>query len=201
MYAVKVLKPGYSKWLGPNRQQADGTVSLVKGDRNIIVDTGSPWDRDFIVEALRNEGLSPEDINYVVCTHGHSDHIGNLNLFRNAIHIVSYDIAEKDVYTFHPFASGIPFKIDLEVQVIPTPGHGSEDISVIVRTKDGIVAIVGDLFESIDDLGNDEIWKAFSKFPEKQRQSREFILKVADFIVPGHGHMFRNLRASESSRA
>jgi glyoxylase-like metal-dependent hydrolase (beta-lactamase superfamily II) len=190
-YEVIILKPGYATWKGPNRQAADGTITLIKGLKRVIVDTGNPDDKEFIMQALERHGLKPDDINYVVCTHGHSDHTGNNNLFSNATFIVSYDISKGDDFTFHPFANGVPFRIDSGVEIVSTPGHGAEDISVLVRTPNGIIAIVGDLFEGIDDLKNEELWKAFSKFPEQQRSSRDFILSIADFIIPGHGHMFR----------
>lgn len=57
-------------------------------------------------------GVLPDDINYVVCTHGHSDHVGNLNLFPDATFIVSYDVSKKDEYTVHRFEDGLPYKID-----------------------------------------------------------------------------------------
>ena len=44
------------------------------------------------------EGLTPAEIDTVVGTHGHSDHIGNLNLFPHATVIVSYDISRGDTF-------------------------------------------------------------------------------------------------------
>ena len=35
--------------------------------------------------ALKEEGLTTEDVNVVVGTHGHSDHVGNLNLFPHSL--------------------------------------------------------------------------------------------------------------------
>lgn len=46
------------------------------------------------------------DVDYVVCSHGHSDHIGNNNLFLNAKHIVGFSISCKDLYFIHPFDTG-----------------------------------------------------------------------------------------------
>ena len=37
-------------------------------------------------------------MDWVVCTHGHSDHVGNLNLFADAKIIVSHDICKGDKY-------------------------------------------------------------------------------------------------------
>jgi glyoxylase-like metal-dependent hydrolase (beta-lactamase superfamily II) len=117
-YEVVVLKPGYATWVGPSQQRADGTITLVKGACNLMVDTGGPWDREAILRGLEGEGLAPADIDYVICTHGHSDHVGNVNLFPHATLIISFDICNSDLYTFHPFAEGRPYKIDDEVDVI-----------------------------------------------------------------------------------
>lgn len=79
------------------------------------------------------------------------------------------------------------------MEVLPTPGHTDSDVSVIVKnTRYGTVAITGDLFEKAADLAREDLWKAYSEHVELQRESREKILHIADYIVPGHGAMFRN---------
>lgn len=72
----------------------------------MIVDTMTPWDKEKILNALQDRNLKPEEIDYVVSTHGHSDHIGNNNLFANAKHIVGYCFSWKDQYFIHPFENG-----------------------------------------------------------------------------------------------
>ncbi|XP_048747316.1 metallo-beta-lactamase domain-containing protein 1-like [Ostrea edulis] len=191
-YEVIVLKEGYSKAEGPGQQRACGSISLIKGPKNIIVDTGNPWDRDNILNGLKQNGLSPENIQYCVCTHGHSDHVGNLNLFCNAVHILSYDICIGDQYQMHDFKMGIPYEIDDDVEVVPTPGHTGTDISVIVSNTDlGTVAVTGDLFECLEDLEEPSLWQDNSENPEIQEQQRIEVLRKADYIVPGHGKMFK----------
>ena len=96
-----------------------------------------------------------------------------------------------DAPAFHDFARGTPYRIDDRIEVIPTPGHTARDVSVIVKTKQGVVAIVGDLFECAEDLENENLWRSSSEMPEMQKTNRERILDLADFIVPGHGEMFR----------
>lgn len=189
-YEVKVLKPGYAIWLGPTQQRADGTITLVKGPKNIIVDTGGPWNKRKIPQLLKVEGLSVKDIEFVICTHGHSDHTGNNNLFPNATLLLGYDVCKGDVYTFHDLSAGQQFKIDDDVYVIATPGHSTDDTSVIVHTNQGIYAITGDLFECAEDLENDSLWRSFSSNPEEHERNRRKILELANFIVPGHGDMF-----------
>ena len=50
------------------------------------------------ITALHKEDVAPTEVDTVVGTHGHSDHIGNLNLFPQATIIVSYDICRGDTY-------------------------------------------------------------------------------------------------------
>lgn len=190
-YEVKTLQTGYARRLGSSEMRADGTITLVRGPKNIIVDTGGPWDRDRIIYALAEEALGVKDIHYVICSHGHSDHTGNNNLFPDAVFIVSFDISRGDLYTFHDFKSGAVYKIDEDVDVMPTPGHTGQDVSVIVKTREGVVAVVGDLFECEADLDDESLWRANSSNEAEQEQNRRSVLALADLVIPGHGEMFR----------
>ena len=76
--------------------------------------------------------------------------------------------------------------------MIPTPGHTSDSVSVRVRTKEGVVVISGDLFEKEEDLKDSKIWKdAGSENQILQEENRQKILAMADFVIPGHGEMFK----------
>lgn len=117
-YSVSVLKPGYA--LPPHADgtsRADGTISLITGPRIILVDTGGPWDRDFLLKRLAERGLEPGDVDVVVGTHGHSDHIGNLNLFPDALLIVGYDVSEGDTYRPSGLKQGRVYCVDQHVSV------------------------------------------------------------------------------------
>ena len=68
-----------------------------------------------------------------------------------------------------------------------------DSVSVKVVTNEGIIVVAGDTFEKEEDLEDDNIWKlAGSENEELQQKSREEILAMADFIVPGHGPKFKN---------
>lgn len=196
MYNVDVIKEGYSRLLDDGHTMvANGTCTLVQGSGiNLLVDTLTGWDKNFLIAGLRQRNLNCDDINYVVCTHGHSDHVGNLNLFVKALHIVGWSIAREDTYTLHPFDKGVSYEISEGIEVVPTPGHTLSDVSVVVKlTPLGTVVISGDLFEREEDITNPDLWKTIAGSENEllQLKNRQKMLDIADYIVPGHGPMFQ----------
>ncbi|XP_022043057.2 metallo-beta-lactamase domain-containing protein 1 [Acanthochromis polyacanthus] len=191
-YSVSVLKVGYCSPQTDGTFKADGTITLLTGPRTVLVDTGGPWDRDFLLKCLKERGLEPRHIDVVVGTHGHSDHVGNLNLFSAAVMIVGYDVSEGDTYRPNKLAEGHIYSIDEHVSVVPTPGHTGQDVSVQVKgTSAGTVLVAGDLFECCSDENS---WRDLSMNIALQEVSRQKALCSADVIIPGHGLPFRVLR-------
>ncbi|CAN9509814.1 unnamed protein product [Ophioblennius macclurei] len=191
-YSVSVLKAGYCRPQADGSFRADGTISLLTGPSTVLVDTGGPWDRDFLLACLRDRDLEPEDVGWVVGTHGHSDHVGNLNLFPGARLLVGFDMSDGDAYRPNRLAQGMPVCIDSHVTVLPTPGHTGQDVSVQVKgTAVGTVLVAGDLFECCSD---ENTWRSVSMNPAVQEVSRQEALRTADLIIPGHGTPFRVLR-------
>ncbi len=185
---VFVLQAGYALWEKErNAQRADGTIVLVKSSVNVIVDTGLPKDREVILNGLKKHKLNSSDIKYVVCTHGDADHISNNNLFPKAALIVGFDRYDEDVATF--FQKN--YSIDENVTVTEMTGHDDRSIGVLVKTNEGLIAITGDLFECEKDYLRVKDWVAFSKRPKDQIKNRARIWELADYIIPGHGDIFR----------
>jgi hydroxyacylglutathione hydrolase len=51
---------------------------LIKGDRPILVDTGTPGNAPKIIEHLAANNVKPADLGLIIITHCHSDHVGSL---------------------------------------------------------------------------------------------------------------------------
>lgn len=153
------------------------------------------WDGDVLLRELGNYDVKPENVDYVVCSHGHSDHIGNNNLFLNAFHFVGSCKSHKNIYYSHDFEKE-PYAIDKDVEIIATPGHTSACISLIVRNTNfenhSSIAIAGDLFEKEEDIFDESLWiEAGTENEKLQRQNRFKVAKMVDHIIPGHGPKFK----------
>ncbi len=188
--AVKIIVKGYFKWLNEERNQfkASSTVTLIKdGSVNILVDSGNHEIEKKLLTALKKEGLKPSDIDYVIITHHHADHVANNHLFRNAImtdwltsykkdkFVVDFDILSKKKNIISP-----------NVYIIPTPGHSDDACSVIVNTAKGAVAVSGDLFVT------KQVEKNIYVSDQKEyKKNAKKVLALVDYIIPGHGVIFK----------
>lgn len=184
MAQVKVLVEGYTSEEAAGRTCP--TVTLVRdGAVNIIVDPGIVKSQDVILGTLAKEGLRPQDIGVVFITHSHMDHYRNMGMFPKARALDYWGWWESDAWS-RPAG-----KVSRDVRTMKTPGHSFDGMTLVVKTKEGTVAICGDVF-----------WK--EGFPKKDKyatderalaQSRKLVLSSADFVVPGHGKMFCTGRA------
>lgn len=187
---VKILVKGYFKWLNEERNQfkASSTVVLIKdGPVNILVDTGNHEIEKKLLVALKKEGLKTTDINYVVITHHHADHVANKHLFRGAIitdWLTSYK-KDKFAIDFDIIAKGKNV-ISPNVYLIPTPGHSDDACSVVVNTIKGIVVVSGDLFVTKQVEKN-----IYVTDKNEYQKSAKKVLALADYVIPGHGGIFK----------
>uniref|UniRef100_A0A915JR29 Metallo-beta-lactamase domain-containing protein 1 n=1 Tax=Romanomermis culicivorax TaxID=13658 RepID=A0A915JR29_ROMCU len=98
-----------------------------------------------MVYSLKAYSLEPDQIDHVVCTHGHLDHVGNLNLFPKATVYLDNDIMNSDGL----FQADIRWNEE-QLELVPgvklwkTPGHTCHDLSLLVendaRTKTIVIA-------------------------------------------------------------
>ena len=184
--SVEVVCEGYLLRENGVLREAHSTSSLiVGGSHNVLVDTSSRHLRNRLISGLRSRNLGPQDIDLLVCTHLHPDHVGNNDLFPNAIWLAR---AEEEP---EPFYRKIRSELELipGVQLIHTPGHTRGSMSVAVDTPAGRYIIAGDAFPTKD---NFDKWVAPRiKYDEGAAiKSMKRIAYSADLIVPGHGAPF-----------
>jgi glyoxylase-like metal-dependent hydrolase (beta-lactamase superfamily II) len=79
------------------------------------------------------------------------------------------------------------------IRILHTPGHDYTGITLFVNTDEGLVAICGDVFWK-ENYPQDSKDDAYASNPGRLADSREMILKMADWVIPGHGPMYKNNR-------
>ncbi|HUW72155.1 MAG TPA: MBL fold metallo-hydrolase [Candidatus Humimicrobiaceae bacterium] len=190
MNKVKVLIQGYAKEI-ENGWLASSTTTFVQSNgKNIVVDPGC--NRKRLLEELAKNNLKPADINFVLLTHSHGDHALLAGIFENAKVITPAEIYYNDNQV-EP-ENKIP---GTNLEIIQTPGHSPEHCSLVVPTEEGTYIVAGDVFWWTDDEEQKiEIEKEDDVHPDevnmpKLIESRKKILEIADYIIPGHGKIFK----------
>lgn len=153
--------------------------------------------------SLQSAGLSVEDIDYVLCTHLHTDHVGwNTRLedgrwvptFPNARYLIPaadeafHEERKTDLYV----ESVLPVieagqaeivqpghMLGDHVALIPTPGHTPGHVSVRIRSGDREAIITGDAMHSSVQCRHPEWHFKFDADPEKAVTSRRHLLQTA----------------------
>src|SRR5690606_26885128 len=147
------------------------------------------------------------DIDYVLLTHAHWDHMLNIDVFPNAKVLISSQErqyikqpADHDWATMR-YASQVleshqlqevkdGEEIDDGISVLATPGHSPGSMALIVRGPDGTSAVCGDALPNT--------WSVSSGLPrlvfydvEEARRSIRLLLDSGQTIYPGDDRPFR----------
>jgi glyoxylase-like metal-dependent hydrolase (beta-lactamase superfamily II) len=185
---VKILVEGFSNAdsVGETGEEATcATVSLILDEGiSIVVDPGILESQQILVDALKKENLNIEDIDIVCITHSHLDHYRNVGMFPNAKVLEFFGLWHKN--SIESWSENFTPNI----QILKTPGHDYTGITPFVTTENGVVAICGDIFwkeNYPEDPGDDN----YASDYEKLAESRELVLDLADWVIPGHAGIYK----------
>ena len=164
-----------------------------------------------ILVGLAAKGLKPEDIDTVILTHLHFDHIGNTELFRNARFIVqkpeiSMLISPPRFATFYyrewshkitnisdrliPIEGNL--KLTRNIELVRMGGHSPGQMAVFVQTAKGKICIASDFLYNYTNLRHEwpigPIWNM-----EEWIKGLRYIKGEAEIILPNHDYEFYQL--------
>jgi N-acyl homoserine lactone hydrolase len=177
--------------------------------RRIVVDTGHTGRRPALEDELSRRGLTASDIDVVVCTHAHWDHIENLNIFDRA-EIVLHRNERRYITAPHKNDYACPNWInslmetyqsrirEVEegvslipgVEIVDAPGHSAGTIAVKVDTSDGAAVITGDSIQNATVAAERRNALVFWN-NELASRTIDKLVSIADVIYPGHDQAFR----------
>ena len=166
---------------------------------DMMIDPGSGQYTDYVIESIKEAVKSMDDINKIVNTHCHFDHMGadkyfqdnyGYDIYMHPLDIQTVEEKDENATVATSFDMEVP-DLDMkplnekdklgDYEVLHTPGHTRGGISLF----NGKSLISGDTLFSGGNFGRTDL-------PTGDRaQMRESILKIADLdavqIFPGHG--------------
>lgn len=169
---------------------------MENGRQKILIDTGCgdgfQASAGKLVQNLRKEGIDPADINTIIYTHGHTDHVGGTfnsesrQVFAHARQIVSrleweswedmteadrhyrmFDLARKNLLPY-------PEKIDLAeedseaipgVRLLPAHGHTLGNVMLEIVSGGDRLLCIGDLIHSQVEFARPEYYSFLDSAP------------------------------------
>ena len=169
--------------------EAHSTSTLIRsGDSLIVVDTSSKHMRPALKGSFRELGIFTKDVDTVVITHWHEDHMDNLDMFPNA-EIYAWDGPASESNFRNLNIVNDEVKLCDDVTLVHTPGHTMDSISVFVEGDDRRYAVVGDAIP-LEDNYRQMVPPRLNVDPALAMKSIKSIAGFADVIVPGHGFPF-----------
>src|SRR5262245_56870213 len=155
---VDLLVQGWTLNTNEGRLGFCGVTLIEVGGRRILVDVAQVGRRLLIRERLAARGLAPRDIDTVVMTHTHWDHLLNADVFEHAEFVVHKD---ERAYAREPhpndwatpkYTNAILERLRVRevregdqvapgLTVIETPGHTVGSISLLVATGGSVSAV------------------------------------------------------------
>lgn len=165
------------------------SVTLIRlPEANVLVDSGTLAFRDQLLDSLKKENVSPEDISYIFNTHFHLDHISNNTVFHNAKQVSEHAIFDLktgkcDIYNNRKLLFD---SIPKEIEFFQTPGHFKGHCSVLYRYNEINYIVAGDIIR--EDIIRGEGFSA-NGINREFYNSMKLIFEKADVIIPGHGRI------------
>ena len=193
---------------------------LIRGaGTTVLVDTGlGPEPRTFMPGAgarlhaeLARVGSSPAEVDLVVHTHLHVDHVGWDGTFPNARYVVptedwSYFMSEESLQQrphlgdrVEPLDdAGLVVLVDGELEVasgvrlVPTPGHTPGHACVFVESQGSELVVLGDVVVHVLQLADPDLIYVSDHHPGQSASTRKRVLgRLADkgtAVIVSHFH-------------
>jgi len=197
------LRPGIFQFPA---EQWGSHVYLIKGtSKNMLIDTSTAGNFPKLEASLLELGLKVTDINFVVLTHEHFDHIGATCFFFETAVVAAHRLAANKIELQDEFvtmirsgdAPSIPFRADVwlesdtlidlgnyRLRTLHTPGHVSG--CICLYEPDKRLLFTGDTVFSRGKLSG--IFASGSISDYRNSLERLSALKI-DQLYPGHGRL------------
>jgi glyoxylase-like metal-dependent hydrolase (beta-lactamase superfamily II) len=124
-------------------------VFLVAGERTVVVDPGANFD---VVSPIRER---VDDLDAVVVTHTHPDHVGNLDAVTSAFDVETWGYADDEGIDHHLGDGDVVRLGDADYTAFHTPGHAEDHLCLYSGAES--VLFAGDLVFANGGFGRTDI--------------------------------------------
>lgn len=192
------LRTGFMEW--------SSIIYFESGNRKILFDCGGSNRRMSLLPRLAELHIKPEDIDTLIISHFHTDHVFNYDFFPNAriiMHETEAAWAEKGTDIVQPLyyykgitASGRLETVKEGVDIVPgataihLPGHTPGCMGILL-TAPGMpkTLLAGDAIKNLTELARGSA--GMSLDPVATRNSVAKGRSIAERIIPGHDRTLR----------
>ncbi|MFN8592753.1 MAG: MBL fold metallo-hydrolase [Thermomicrobiales bacterium] len=186
------------------------TSVLIRGERTIVVDPGNHHLAAYglLGRALARYGLVPDDVDLVIATHSHHDHLASLAPFAGKDLLlgageIAYarqisGTAPTDAHlgrmaTVTEVAAAEGYPVMAGVDVVATPGHTPGHVSVLIKTDDERIVVAGDTTMTRAEYESGEFshWYDASQRAQLAASRERLQAWRPTLVLPGHDRAFR----------
>jgi len=199
-------------WASPSANNCNAYL-IRSTEKNILIDPGHAPHFDHVRHGLRGLGMSIENIDLIICTHAHPDHIEAVGLFEKtqalfALHAADWQMAKDmapflnasmnvDLSRFTPdfFLTEGELKAgDMTLDVYHTPGHSPGGVTLYWSTARAL--FTGDLIFK-NGLGRTDL--PGGNGTQLKESIRRIASLDADWLLSGHGEVVSGAEAVKAN--
>lgn len=135
---MQIRKLALNVWELPKGSGLSSRIYLIDLGKPTLIDLGHSSNSGLLLQALEELGYKPEDIQRIIFTHLHYDHIGDPSLFPNAKFYASEkyqeleygSVLDEEAYERIKDIEFSPLSEINDLEIIPTPGHTKGSICI-----------------------------------------------------------------------
>ncbi len=195
------LEKNLYAYLWQNPYENNCNTFLIRGEVNTLIDPGHSKHVPDLLRQMEADGISPEEIDLIILTHCHPDHLEGLDAFMNHPVEIAMNreeeryLKESGKVLFEMMGQSMPeFRIDFYLKegdlhlgkelfhIYETPGHSPGSISIYSPQRK--VLFTGDLV-FYGGIGRTDFLEGNSKLI-KESIGRMSHLDI-EILLPGHG--------------